>query len=238
MHVNLIDISNSPWNIIRSDKHLPIFANEDDYSLDQRSEHKSEIWKSKNYSMQKLIIEFCKIFSLWVGGCVETIIVFRAMEMKAINFLTQHYVPLRCKHKHQHKSKNKNKLLKRFVPVPVLSHILMIFILICWLPSLLNATPQDNALCGFIAATDVQSRSGYGMWSCTDDGFTSADPCSPVWLGITCDSPTLSYIMGIDLQSIGLAGIFSSFFCMFWLAQLCSVDALKSYNNYIAIFEL
>ena len=49
---------------------------------------------------------------------------------------------------------------------------------------------QDNALCGFIAATNIGSVSGYSMWTCTVNGFTSTNPCSsPMWTGVSsCDN--------------------------------------------------
>ena len=65
-------------------------------------------------------------------------------------------------------------------------------------------TPQDVAICGVIAATNVASISTHTMWSCTTDGFTSTDPCSASWSGVTC---TNSNIVHIDLNAIGLTGI-------------------------------
>ena len=73
------------------------------------------------------------------------------------------------------------------------------------LPSAICPTPQENAICSFIAATNIASISGYTMWSCTSDGITSTDPCSPVWSGIGCNG---SSIVRWDLSSVGLAGTY------------------------------
>ena len=63
---------------------------------------------------------------------------------------------------------------------------------------------QDNALCGFIAATNVQSIATHTMWSCTSDGLTSTDPCSGDWTGVICSGST---IINLDLNTIGLIGM-------------------------------
>ena len=63
---------------------------------------------------------------------------------------------------------------------------------------------QDDALCGFIAATNIESISTHTLWSCTSDGLTSADPCSPVWSDITCSG---SSVVNLDLNTISLTGM-------------------------------
>ena len=64
---------------------------------------------------------------------------------------------------------------------------------------------QDDAICSIIAATNIESISGYEEWSCSSDGLTSTDPCSsPVWSGVTC-SGTL--IVSLALDTIDLTGM-------------------------------
>ena len=64
--------------------------------------------------------------------------------------------------------------------------------------------PQDIGLCGLIAATNIQSISGYSQWSCTTGGFTSTTPClSPVWPGVTCSG---TVVVGINFDLVGLTG--------------------------------
>ena len=64
---------------------------------------------------------------------------------------------------------------------------------------------QNGGICGLIAATNIQSYSGYSQWSCTTDGVYSSTPCnSPVWAGITCNNE--SNIVAIDLINIGFSG--------------------------------
>ena len=54
-------------------------------------------------------------------------------------------------------------------------------------------TGQDNALCGFIAATDVKSISGYGNWICNTNGITTSDPCIE-WEGLACNGSSVESI--------------------------------------------
>ena len=64
---------------------------------------------------------------------------------------------------------------------------------------------QDAALCGFIAATNIESISSHTMWSCTTDGLTSTNPCNASsWFGIGCSG---SFITGFDLREIYLTGM-------------------------------
>ena len=54
-------------------------------------------------------------------------------------------------------------------------------------PSNVCVYPQDNGLCGLIAATNIQSISGYSQWSCTTGGYTTTSPCTLyVWAGLVC----------------------------------------------------
>ena len=67
-------------------------------------------------------------------------------------------------------------------------------------------TSQELGLCGFIAATNIQSKSGYSMWSCDVNGLPTSDPCgnSPTWLGLSCSGGAVT---SISLNSIGLSGM-------------------------------
>ena len=45
---------------------------------------------------------------------------------------------------------------------------------------------QDYGLCGLVAATNIPTVSGYGLWNCTNLGF-AINPCLPVtWPGLNC----------------------------------------------------
>ena len=71
-------------------------------------------------------------------------------------------------------------------------------------PSTICVYPQDVGLCGIIAATNIQSKSGYSQWSCTTRGYTTSTPClSPKWSGVTCNGIN---VVGINLTSSGITG--------------------------------
>ncbi len=68
---------------------------------------------------------------------------------------------------------------------------------------------QDNVLCGLVASTNIQSISGYSMWSCNSNGgmpITTTNPClsGSIWVGITC---TNNYVSSIAIYSLSLQGI-------------------------------
>ena len=65
---------------------------------------------------------------------------------------------------------------------------------------------QDAGICGFIAATDIESISSKTMWSCNTDGVTITNPCnsSSLWSGVSCGSS--GYIDSISLSSLGISG--------------------------------
>ena len=86
--------------------------------------------------------------------------------------------------------------------------------------SLLETCPssQDYALCAFVAATNIATRSGKTMWSCTSDGITTTDPCSPLWSGSWCSGSSVVYI---HLENIGLSGMF----VLICVKYLCSADS-------------
>jgi hypothetical protein len=62
--------------------------------------------------------------------------------------------------------------------------------------------PISQALCGFIAATNIELY--YPQWSCTPDGFTVTDPCVNSWTGIGCNDGIIS---NIGLYSSGISGM-------------------------------
>ena len=71
-------------------------------------------------------------------------------------------------------------------------------------PSTVCVYPQDNGLCGLIAATNIQSISGYSQWSCSTAGYTSSTPClSPVWPGLSCAG---SNVVSMSIGGLGIAG--------------------------------
>ena len=73
------------------------------------------------------------------------------------------------------------------------------------IPSSVCVYPQDNGLCGLVAATNIQSIAGYSQWSCSTSGYTSSTPClSPVWPGITCTGSNV--INSINIGGCGLSG--------------------------------
>jgi len=75
--------------------------------------------------------------------------------------------------------------------------------------NLVNATTptfQDDGLCGFIAATNIVTISGYSQWICTTDRITSTDPCASglIWNGLTCSG---GYVDSVVIVNKGLTGI-------------------------------
>ena len=72
-------------------------------------------------------------------------------------------------------------------------------------PSTICVFPQDNGLCGLLAATNIHSISGYSQWSCATGGYTSTLSClSPLWPGVTCNGVD---VVGINLLSLGITGM-------------------------------
>ena len=73
-----------------------------------------------------------------------------------------------------------------------------------FVPSTVCVYPQDYGLCGLIAATNIQSTSGYGQWSCSNLGYTSTNPCAvPVWPGLSCNGINA---VSINFGSVGITG--------------------------------
>ena len=86
-------------------------------------------------------------------------------------------------------------------------------------PSSTCPTSEDMAFCGFIAATSIQSVTGYSMWNCTTGGTTSSSPCSPVWPGLSCSGST---VLVINLGGLQFAGSIAS--SMGFLTSLIGLD--------------
>ena len=63
---------------------------------------------------------------------------------------------------------------------------------------------QDEAICGFIAATNIEYISN--GWSCTTDGIPMTDPCSGAgfWDGIMCNGYAVS---DLHFSGYGLIGM-------------------------------
>ena len=69
---------------------------------------------------------------------------------------------------------------------------------------------QDNALCGFIASTDIESKTSYTEWSCNSIGKTNTDPCDPfssTWTGVTCRG---NFIVSISMYNSYLIGKYTT----------------------------
>lgn len=68
---------------------------------------------------------------------------------------------------------------------------------------------SQQALCDFIAATDISYSSGYSDWQCTAAHTVVTQPCegtSTIWSGITACTST-GDIAGISLSNAGIIGI-------------------------------
>ena len=82
-------------------------------------------------------------------------------------------------------------------------------------------TDQENGLCGFIAATDIQVTSGYSQWACDVSGYPSTDPCAggAVWPGLTCAGAAVP--TGVDFDGVALSGSLpSAIGCLVALTKL------------------
>lgn len=67
---------------------------------------------------------------------------------------------------------------------------------------------EDIGLCGFIAATNISSATGYNEWTCDSAGYTSSDPCgSPIWTGLTCNSA--GSVTAMRVSGLEITGKFS-----------------------------
>ena len=77
--------------------------------------------------------------------------------------------------------------------------------------TLANGAAVDNALCGFIAATSVQSVKT--MWSCSTNGLTSNDPCT--WSSVVCTNDVVVSIVLNGLQLTGKYYLLVLFHCYF-----------------------
>lgn len=68
------------------------------------------------------------------------------------------------------------------------------------LPATICPPGQDAALCGLLAATDIELQFN---WMCTTAGFTVANPCVVPWNAVTCTS---GKVVAINLNNVGLTG--------------------------------
>ena len=92
-------------------------------------------------------------------------------------------------------------------------------------------TGQDNALCGFIAATNIQSIFGYSTWTCYVNGTTAFNPCNG-WSGVTCNGNSVDTI---NLDYVGLSGKnlhYLLLFSSFWASVVCLECFLTSGSKY------
>ena len=64
-------------------------------------------------------------------------------------------------------------------------------------------SPTDDALCAFIAATNIASIASYTNWQCTTDGYTDTDPCDVPWVGVSCTGDSIG---SIAMNSKGIIG--------------------------------
>ena len=60
---------------------------------------------------------------------------------------------------------------------------------------------QDIGICGIIGATDIASIANYDEWACDTSGFTTTDPCTGPWTGVTCTAGV------VDNMNLGIKGI-------------------------------
>ena len=86
----------------------------------------------------------------------------------------------------------------------------------------------NNGLCGFVAATNIASKSGYSMWSCNGVGVTSTNPCvgnsGGPWTGLTCDGTGAVTVLNIHQQTLN--GTLPTSLC-----GITTLQALALYNN-------
>mgnify|MGYP003386732202 CR=1 FL=1 len=79
--------------------------------------------------------------------------------------------------------------IKRFLWCGVL------YLLGSFIPTV-HAGFQDDGICSFVAATNINSVTNYDEWTCDTDMLTDTDPCSGPWTGVTCSG---SYVSAITM---------------------------------------
>lgn len=101
--------------------------------------------------------------------------------------------------------------------IKIILHYIFIIIFLNKKFLFVNAqSDQDKALCGLIAATDVQSIKS--QWSCNSTGFTSTNPCSPVWSTLICSGNVIT-----SMEWFGVSGRGNKF---------CSINIVQSNISY------
>jgi hypothetical protein len=88
-------------------------------------------------------------------------------------------------------------------------------------------TPTDQAICGFIAATNIASKSGYSLWSCNTLGRPITAACgSPTWPGVTCVGGVSGNVTSVALTGLSISGTIPSS-----VGLLTALTELNLYNN-------
>jgi hypothetical protein len=80
-------------------------------------------------------------------------------------------------------------------------------------------------MCGFVAATNIASISGYNEWACDTTGHTTTDPCTGPWTGITCTGTDVTYM---NVNSKGVTGSIPV-----EVGQLSALTDMRLYSNSI-----
>ena len=78
---------------------------------------------------------------------------------------------------------------------------LAIWLIVCLLTEI---TISIDPICDLIAAMDVASKSGYSMWTCTNAGATTTNPCTSGWNGMSCSGFN---VLVIALNNLGITGL-------------------------------
>ena len=71
-------------------------------------------------------------------------------------------------------------------------------------PSVAVGSQIDEAICGFIAATNIASMSRYEDWVCDELSVPLTDPCDTIWTGITCSND--NNVTDFSISGSGLTG--------------------------------
>ncbi len=96
--------------------------------------------------------------------------------------------------------------------------------------------PISQALCGFIAATNIELY--YPKWSCTPDGFTVTDPCANKWTGIGCNDGTISNIGLYSSNITGTCKTLRSHRCMYLVYCWCCRHTSLLFGRFIRYIKV